>query len=271
MPLFDMQLSRTVVKDGKSLLKTVYNVIEESLEIPHPVTGYDGNQCLNILQHRDKWLPAFSGHPLHVQIQEKWQCLNGILHIAAVPDAQAMLPQLKELVAKYSSLLVTYFAAGAIRPTKVDGRSHDPLPRPAVGSDLERVYMEFAAQDADAYSAALLKFPLLEYTWKLYDHFTMCHVAAQIEDVGNLLAGSSWFIESGNAAWKATMRHHTSGGGGRDGDQIWQAFKRMWAITHPLIQCWNREFREERYKHKCSLCGQPKEGHRCLLRGNNDE
>ena len=48
--------------------------------------------------------------------------------------------------------------------------------------------------------------------WRVYaESFIACHVP-QIEAAGNLLAGSIWFIEAGNAACKAALRRHTSQG-----------------------------------------------------------
>jgi hypothetical protein len=117
-----------------------------------------------------------------------------------------------------------------------------------------------------AYKEALDKFPLIEYTWKFYDHAALCHVVPQINHAGNLLAGSSWFIEAGNSAWKATLQHHTSGGGGLSGDsssKILQAFRRMWCKTHPLIREHSIINQEPKYKQTCTACGLLRAGHVC--------
>jgi hypothetical protein len=121
-----------------------------------------------------------------------------------------------------------------------------------------------------AYEETFTKFPLVEYTWKFYDHAAMCHVVSQIQEAGNLLAGSSWFIEAGNSAWKGTLQHHTSGGGGDAGEssnKILQAFRRMWNKTHPLIREHSIINKEKKYKQTCSACGLLRAGHVCKRPG----
>jgi hypothetical protein len=303
--------------------RTLYDVIQDKLQISRPITGYDGNQCADIVMRQEEWLAEIADHPLGRLIVSKWRYLHDILHITVCQDARRQLPDLKTAVAGYTSVMRTYFAAGIERPTKKDAADitvrGGAVHAPPSGSKLQLKYTGYARKDGIAVAAAVTatkaraaattaseaaiaaadataeaalalvtaeatvtaratlalataaavtaraeaieaaevaereatvmlavahkavveKFPIIECKWKVYDHFTTCHVVAQIEEVGNLLAGSSWFVEAGNAAWKMTLRRHTSRGGGRTEDAknpLWQAFKRMWNITHPSIR-----------------------------------
>jgi hypothetical protein len=272
--------------------KTIYDIINNKLTMFRPITRYDGNQCINILMHKDEWLPAFDHHPLSRQIKSKWNSLHDILHIAASVHAQKQLDDLQAALNQYASLQTSYFAAGlrnnggtvhtdaeaaTARSTprwngrnvytayllhaKAANHAQRPAPAPATthASRPDTATMI-------AYEEALAKFPLIEYTWKFYDHAALCHIVSQINEAGNLLAGSSWFIEAGNSAWKATLQHHTSGGGGLAGDasnKILQAFKRMWSKTHPLIREHSIINQEPKYKQTCTACGLLRAGHVC--------
>ena len=117
------------------------------------------------------------------------------------------------------------------------------------------------------YKVAQMQFPRVEYLWKVYDHMFACHIIPQIKMYGNLISGSSWFVEAGNAAWKSCFKTFTSKGGGRSKSTlnrsiISQALKRMCMRTHHGVKQHSVHAREIIHR-KCAKCGQLMKGHVC--------
>jgi hypothetical protein len=123
------------------------------------------------------------------------------------------------------------------------------------------------------YKAAQVQFPPIEYLWKVYDHMFACHIIPQIKMYGNLISGSSWFVEAGNSAWKSCFKTFTSKGGGRSRSTlsrsvISQALKRMCIRTHHGVKQHSFHARDI-IQRQCAKCGQLMKGHVCPFAGPN--
>ncbi len=269
--------------------KTIYNWIEEATGIQRPITGYDGNQCLAILKHKKIWLQALQPHPLFGALHQTWNALHDILHYSVRPDASEHLEPLRGAITQYCNALNDYFAGqelhvkghmankfmrayymhaqAIVRRQQQQQQQQQPVlpPHQEHQQEANEAYLQMQLQLFTAY-------PALEYTYKVYDHFTACHLALQVEENGNLLCGSSWFVEAGNAAWKSALRQHTSRKGGRteEARNIYvQGLRRLWNRTHPSLHAWRRV--PVKRVPICKICGLSGTNHICARREDEED